>query len=57
MQPDYPRRSRTRNQNDDSEGNAGVAIRRFSKRNAIESNPMRMIASANATRLGPKNWP
>jgi hypothetical protein len=29
MRPDYPRRSRTRNQNDDSEGNAGVAIRRL----------------------------
>jgi len=56
VQPEYPRRSRTRNQNDDGEGNADVAIRRLLKRNAIASNQMRIIATAKATRVAPKKF-
>jgi hypothetical protein len=52
--PDYPRRSRTRNQNDDSQGNAGVVIRVFSKRMA--SDPTRTIATAKAMRFAPKKF-
>src|SRR5438874_9836088 len=54
VQRDGPRRSRARDKDDNRKRNARVVMPVFSNRNAIDSNPMRMIASANTTRFAPK---
>ena len=52
VQRDNPRRSRTRNQNDDSEGNVGVAIRRLlqTKRDREQSDENNRDCEGNEVR-------